>query len=151
MADGRAPNDLGTYKGGRRDAFLMRREGRLAVLIGSIAVIAAVLAVGVFVLTRPPSRAISIEELRAGIDFVLGAVRFQQTGFVDNQNGPVVDGGYVVSFRVGFAAGVSEDVSFAFDGYCAVGSVSEVSTDHRGPAAVFRHECGQGNIRVTVA
>jgi len=122
---------------------------RLGLLLASIAVAAAVVSVAI-VVTRPPSRTISIDELRAGVDFVLGGVRIQETGFQDNQNGPVVDGGYIASFRVTFPDSVFEDLDFQFDGYCPVGAASEGSTPHHGPTAVFKHWCGDAFVRVTV-
>jgi len=127
----------------------MRRTARIAILVMSLAIVAVVVVVAV-VLTRPPSTTLSIEQLRSGTNFMLGGVRFNQTGFVDHQNGPIVDGGYIVTFHITFADGTSENVEFPFDGYCPVGAVSQVSTTHRGPTVTFQHSCGENFIRATV-
>ena len=130
----------------------MRREAKVVILIAALAVIAVAGVVAVILTTLPPnsSRTFSIGELRSGTNFTLDDVRFNQTGFEDYQNGPIVDGGYVVSFHLTFADGTSEDLSYPFDGYCAVGSVSRLSTVHRSPMATFSHACGDDFIRVTL-
>ena len=129
----------------------MRREAKVVILIAALAVI-GVTGIAVILTSLPlnPSRTFSIGELRSGTNFTLGGVRFNQTGFEDYQNGPIVDGGYVVSFHLTFADGTSEDLSFPFDGYCPAGSVSRVSTVHRSPMATFSHSCGDAFIHVTV-
>ena len=129
----------------------MRREAKVVILIAALAVI-GVTGIAVILTSLPlnPSRTFSIGELRSGTNFTLGGVRFNQTGFEDYQNGPIVDGGYVVSFHLTFADGTSEDLSYPFDGYCAVGSVSRLSTVHRSPMATFSHACGDDFIRVTL-
>ena len=129
----------------------MRREAKVVILIAALAVI-GVAGIAVILTSFPlnPSRSFSIGELRSRTNFTLGGVRFNQTGFEDYQNGPIVDGGYVVSFHLTFADGTSEDLSYPFDGYCAVGSVSRLSTVHRSPMATFSHACGDDFIRVTL-
>lgn len=124
--------------------------GRVRFPVAVAAILCIILAVTVVVLTSPTSRELSIDELRKGTDFVLGLVRFTQTRFVDNQNGPVVDGGYVVSFLIEFPDASTEDFDFAFDGFCPFGSVNEQKTVHQGPATMFRHVCGTGFIRVVL-
>src|SRR5207247_6525600 len=88
------PNVFGTYLRKRCDAFAMSGVQRLGLLLASIAVAAAVVSVAI-VVTRPPSRTISIDELRAGVAFVLGGVLIQDTGITENQNGHVADGGSI--------------------------------------------------------
>ena len=129
----------------------MRREAKVVILIAALAVI-GVAGIAVILTSFPlnPSRTFSIGELRSGTNFTLGDVRFNQTGFEDYQTGPIVDGGYVVSFHLTFADGTSEDLRFPFDGYCPIGSVSPVSTVHRSPMATFSHACGYDFIRVTL-
>ncbi len=134
----------------------MRRQVSLRMLLAaavSIALVVVVVAIWSFPLQGlPPSASatFSISDLRSGTNFTLGGVRFVQTGFQDFQTGPIVDGGYFVSFRVAFPDGTSETVDFGFDGYCPAGSISQASTVHRSPAATFRHVCGEDFIRVSV-
>ena len=96
----------------------------------------------------PPSRTLSIQGLRRGTDFVLRGVRFDQIGFEDLSHS---DGPIRADYRILFPDGTSEDFSFRFDGFCAVGTLTEELTEHQRPVAVFRHVCGQDVIRVTLA
>ena len=73
----------------------MRRDAQFTILITALAVVALVVVVTV-VVTAPPSRVLSVDELRLGTSFTLGGVGFTVTGFADYQTGPIVDGGYVV-------------------------------------------------------
>jgi len=127
----------------------MRREAQIAILIVTLAVVALVFVV-IVVLVVPPSAVLSVDELRSGTNFTLGGVRLNQTRFVDNQNGPIVDAGYVVTFHITFQDGTSEDVEFQFGSYCPAGSVTQLSTAHRGPTVTFHHMCGENFIRATV-
>ncbi len=92
-------------------------------------------------------RTISVDELRAGISFNLGGVYFQQTGFEDTS---YEDGPLRATFRIAFPDSAVETLAFQFDGFCAVGTESRISSMHRAPTAVFTHSCGRNPIGVLV-
>lgn len=120
-----------------------RTTGFTLLVVGTI-VLAALLIVAL-VGVPPPSRRLTIEEMRTGVDFGLESVRIQETYFLDLSQ---VDGGTKVAFMLHFPDGTSENVSFVFRTFMCY-DVTAMSA-HRDPQVVFRVGCGESSVLVTV-
>ncbi len=119
--------------------------------VGIVAVGATVEAalVGLTLLAGLSIRTITVDELRAGTAIDLAGVRFALIAFAD---WTPVDGGIRVAFRIAFPDGDVETVVFQFAFFvCPRGSMTQVSSVHGAPAAVFAYRCGQDFIRVWVS
>ncbi len=114
----------------------------------AIAVAAVAFFAYAVVTSQGVSRNVPVADLRAGgVDFVLGGVRFRETGFTDS---PFPDGPSQVTFQVTFPDGAVEDLAFSFGGFCIGGSGSQASTVHRDPGAFLSYVCGTESVRVSV-
>ena len=117
-----------------------------AAIAVTVVIMAPLIAVAVSEALR--IRTITVDELRAGTAFDLAGVRFTQAGFDDLSPS---DGPIRVTFRIEFPDGAVETLVFGFDGFCASGTMSQVSSVHRAPTAIFAHSCAQDFIRVWVS
>lgn len=122
----------------------MERKAGFA-LLAAIAIALAAMLVLALVAVPTSSRTLSIEELRAGVDFVLGGVRVQETYFRDLSQ---VDAGTDVAFLLHFPDATSENVSFVFQTFLC-SDVTAASTHHN-PQVVFHAFCGESSVLVAV-
>ncbi len=116
-----------------------------AALIASAAVTLAALLALALVQALLPSRTLTLDELRAGVDFGLAGVRVNETYFLDRS---LVDGGTRVAFLVHFADGASENVSFVYQIFVCQDVTT--ATAHTGPQMVFSTRCGESSVLVWV-
>ncbi len=98
-------------------------------------------------LLRPslPTRTLSLEELRTGVDFTLAGVRIQESYFLDRS---MVDAGTTVAFLVQFEDGASENVSFVYQTFLCRDVTA--MTAHGDPQVVFSARCGASSVLVQV-
>jgi hypothetical protein len=115
------------------------------VVFGAGAVALALLVVVGFLATSPPSRTLTLDELKGHVAFELHGVQFQETYFKDLS---AIDGGTTVSFNVRFPDGASENLTLVFQTFLCYDA--SVSSTHRNPQVVLHAECGQGSILVAV-
>ncbi len=116
-----------------------------AALAAILAIPIAVLAALAFVRPPVPSRTLTLEELRAGVDLELAGVRIQESFFHDLSQ---VDGGTTVAFLVSFADGTSENVSFVYQTFLCRDVTA--TTAHLDPQVVFSARCGESSVLVQV-
>ncbi len=122
----------------------MDRRAGLALGTGTALVLAALLVLTP-VAVPGPSRTLSLQDLRTGVDFVLAGVRIQETYFKDLSQ---IDTGTTVAFLVHFADGTSENLSVVFQTFlCRDVTVASV---HRDPQVVFSARCGESSVLVAV-
>lgn len=113
--------------------------------MGAIAIALAALVALALVAVPAPSRTLTTEALRDGVDFDLAGVRIQETYFHDLSQ---QDGGTEVAFLLHFPDGASENVSFVFQtSLCQDVTAASI---HRGPQVVFRAFCGESSVLVAV-
>ncbi len=117
--------------------------------LGVLAVLAAVVAVllALALVAGPaPTRILSLEDVRGGVDFVLGGVRIQETYFHDMS---MIDAGTEVAFLLHFPDATLENVSLVYRTFACI-DVTAASV-HHDPQVVFRAYCGQDSIFVSVS
>jgi hypothetical protein len=113
-------------------------------LTAILAILLAALALA-FVVPSPPTRTLTVEQLRAGVEFDLAKVHVRETHFRDLSQ---VDAGISVTFALAYADGYSESVSFVFATFLC--SNVQVTSVHRNPGVIFRYICGQNSILVGI-
>lgn len=138
------PNGPGGYKPEGPHDGSMDRTARFALFAAGAVVLAALLIIAL-VSVVPPSRRLTIEEMRAGVDFELGSVRIQQTYFHDRSQ---MDAGTRVAFLVHFSDGESENVSFRYQTYICHDVTA--TTTHRDPQVAFHADCRESSVLVLV-
>lgn len=121
----------------------MERKARYALLAAFAVVLAAMLILAA-VAGPKASRTLTIQEMRAGVDFLLGGVRVQETSFDDQS---YVDLGTSIAFLLHFPDATVENVSFVFQRFACM-DVTAASV-HRGPQVVFHSSCGESSVLVT--
>lgn len=122
----------------------VERTGVVLVTVSAVAL--AGLLILAFVAGPPSSRVVSLEELRAGVEFSLGGVRVQETYFHDLS---MIDAGTEVAFLLHFPDATSENVSIVYRTFACV-DVTAASV-HRDPQVIFRGYCGQDSVLVSVS
>ncbi len=128
---------------GPRDGVVEHRVG--AALISFAAVTLAALLALAILQAPPPTRTLTLDELRAGVDFELAGIRVNESYFLDRS---MVDGGTRVAFLVGFEDGASENVSFVYQTF--VCQDLTIATVHTAPQMVFSTRCGESSVLVWV-
>ncbi len=128
---------------GPGDRVVEHRVG--AALIASAAVTLAALLALAIVQAPPPYRTLSLDELRAGVDFELAGVRVHESYFLDRS---MVDGGTRVAFLVTFEDGASQNVSFVYQTFLCQDVT--IATAHTAPQMVFSTRCGESSVLVWV-
>jgi len=97
--------------------------------------------------TLSTTRVLTVDELQAGMDFVLVGVRFRQIGYNVSD---FPDGGAIVTFEIEFPDGAHEVVRFGVRYFGLAGSVAEIRTMHSNPGALFRYVCCGDTVLVRV-
>lgn len=128
---------------GPHDRIVERRVGAALAVFAALTA-AALIALAIFQ-APPPARILSLDDLRAGVDFTLAGVRVEESYFLDRS---MIDGGTTVAFLVHFGDGTTENVSFVYQTF-ACRDVT-LSTAHLDPQVVFSARCGESSVLVWV-
>jgi len=120
----------------------VERNAGLALVAGIVATAVALVALALVAL---PSRTLTIDELREGVDFVLGGVRVQETYFHDLSQ---IDAGTTVAFLVHFPDGARENLSMVFQTFLCTDV--QVMSLHRGPGVLLSSACGSSSVLVAL-
>lgn len=121
-------------------------ERRLGIVLVAVGALTLASLVALALLQTPlPSRTLSLDELRTGVDFVLSGVRVQEVYFLDRS---MMDAGTTVAFLVHFADGTSENVSLLYQTFLCRDVT--VATAHTDPQVVLSARCGETSVLVFV-